>query len=282
MFLIQQYAHIAAHRIYQSIVKSEGTETKKLLPIPRPYDSVGSTRHVAFDTARPVYPTEAKKCHISHVVADTDSWEQKTAQSLEEMAEVIHYVKNHNLGFTIPYIGYERTKQYTPDFIVKVNTSDHELLNLVLEVSGKATEDKKVKVDTAKNLWVPAVNNAQKFGRWAFLEISDPWDVQNTIRAFLNQFDQTSFKSQERLKHADLLSIYPWARHLSTAERDELLDELSNATVVDEVLNAWRETAEILADSETMVDITESEKQIADGEEVSWDKVKQRLNINSS
>ena len=282
MFLIQQYAHIAAHRIYQSVIKAEGSETKKLLPILRPYDSVGSTRYVAFDTARPVYPTEAKKCHISHVVADTDSWEQKTAQSLEEMDEVIHYVKNHNLGFTIPYIGYERTKQYIPDFIVKVNNDDDEPLNLVLEVSGKATEDKTVKVDTAKNLWVPAVNNSQKFGRWEFLEILDPWDVQNTIRAFLNKFNQTSFKNRERLKQADLLSIYPWARHLSAAERDEFLNELSNATVVDEVVNAWRETAEILADPETMADIAESEKQIEDGEEVSWDKVKQRLNINSS
>ena len=187
MFLIQQYAHIAAHRIYQSVVKAEGTETKTLLPILRPYASVGSTRYVAFDTARPVYPTEAKKCHISHVVADTDSWEQKTAQSLEEMDAVIHYVKNHNLGFTIPYIGYERTKQYIPDFIVKVKRDDNEPLNLILEVSGRATEDKTVKVDTAKNLWIPAVNNAQKFGRWEFLEISDPWDVQNTITAFLNK-----------------------------------------------------------------------------------------------
>ena len=282
MFLIQQYAHIAAHRIYQSVIKAAGAETKTLLPILRPYDAVGSTRHVAFDTARPVYPTEAKKCHISHVVADTDSWEQKTAQSLEEMDEVIHYVKNHNLGFTIPYIGYERTKQYIPDFIVKVKSGEDEPLNLVLEVSGKATEDKTVKVDTAKNLWVTAVNNSQKFGRWAFLEISDPWDVQNTIRAFLNEFNQTSFKNQERPEQADLLSIYPWARYLSAAERDEFLNELSNATAVDEVIDAWRETAEILADSEMMVDIAESEKQIADGEEVSWDKVKQRLNINSS
>ena len=282
MFMIQQYAHIAAHRIYQSVIKAEGDKTKTLLPILRPYDAVGSTRYVAFDTARPVYPTEAKKCHISHVVADTDSWEQKTAQSLEEMDEVIHYVKNHNLGFTIPYIGYERTKQYIPDFIAKVNIGDDESLNLILEVSGKATEDKTVKVDTAKNLWVPAVNNSQKFGQWAFLEISDPWDVQNTIRAFLNEFNQTSFKNQERPERADLLSIHPWARHLSAAECDEFLDELSNATAVDEVIDAWRETAEILADPETMDDIAESEKQIADGEEVSWDKVKQRLNIRSS
>ena len=187
MLLIDEYRHSAAHRIYQSIVKAEGAETKTLLPILRPYDSVGSTCYVTFDTARPVWPTDPKKCHISHVVADTESWEQKTAQALEEMDEVVHYVKNHNLGFTIPYIGYERTKQYIPDFIAKVNTGDGEPLNLILEVSGRATEDKTVKVDTAKNLWVPAVNNAQKFGRWAFLEISDPWDVQNTTTAFLNR-----------------------------------------------------------------------------------------------
>ena len=56
-----------------------------------------------FDTTRPVYATRADKCHISHVVADTDSWEQKMAQALEEMDEVVCYVKNQNLGFTIPY-----------------------------------------------------------------------------------------------------------------------------------------------------------------------------------
>ena len=38
---------------------------------------------------------------------------------------------------------------------------------------------------TAKNLWVPAVNNDGGLGRWAFVEITDPWDAQNLIRAFM-------------------------------------------------------------------------------------------------
>ena len=192
MFLIEQYAHRAAHRIYQAVIKAENAKTKAkekptLLPILRPYENVGSTRYVAFDTARPVYPTHPKKCHLSHVVADTTSWEQKTAQSLEEMDEVIHYVKNHNLGFTIPYIGYDRTRHYVPDFIVEVDQGTGDPLHLVLELSGEPREDKQTKVDTAKNLWAPAVNNAGKFGQWAFLEVSDPWDVQNTMSAFLHQ-----------------------------------------------------------------------------------------------
>jgi len=29
---------------------------------------------------------------------------------------------------------------------------------------------------------VPAVNNDGRFGRWAFVEATDPWDAKNTIR----------------------------------------------------------------------------------------------------
>ena len=44
---------------------------------------------------------------------------------------------------------------------------------------------KAAKVATARTLWGPAVNNHGGYGRWAFLEIADPWDAQNLIRAFL-------------------------------------------------------------------------------------------------
>lgn len=40
-------------------------------------------------------------------------------------------------------------------------------------------------MDTASTLWVPAVNAEGRFGRWGFLETTDPWDAMNTIREFL-------------------------------------------------------------------------------------------------
>jgi type III restriction enzyme len=81
LLLLIQFAHAAADRIYRAIVaSSEGRPALK--PILRPYDTIGSTRYVDFDTTRPVYATRADKCHLSHVVADTDSWEQKLAQTL--------------------------------------------------------------------------------------------------------------------------------------------------------------------------------------------------------
>lgn len=182
--LLIELAHDAADKIYTAIASSEGSQ-KTLKPILRPYDTFGSTRYVDFDTTKPVYVTEPTKCQISHVVADTDSWEQKMAQVLENMPEVICYVKNQGLGFNIPYSLSGNQKNYVPDFIVKVKDSKDEPLNLILEVSGEARKDKAAKVAHARNFWIPAVNNHGSLGRWGFIEITDPWDAENTIRAVL-------------------------------------------------------------------------------------------------
>ena len=193
LLLLIGYAHDAADRIYQAIVTSdEGTRTLK--PVLRPYDTVGSTRYVDFDTTRPVYSTHPHKCHISHVVADTDSWEQKLAQVLEDMDEVIRYVKNHNLGFTIPYTLNGQEHQYIPDFIACIDDGHgaDDPLNLLIEVTGEKKKDKAAKVATARNLWVPAINNHGGFGRWAFVEIADPWDAENLIRSFVQRTNQTT------------------------------------------------------------------------------------------
>ncbi len=175
MLLLVALAHEAAGTIYRSIVATH-SEQKMLRPILRPYDPTGSTRFVDFDTTRPTFTTDPAKCHVSHVVADTGSWEQKVAQSLEEMDEVVCYVKNQNLGFTIPYTLDGEQHDYLPDFIVRINDGhgENDLLNLILEVSGQARKDKAIKVATARDLWVPAINNQGGFGRWAFLRSRIP------------------------------------------------------------------------------------------------------------
>jgi type III restriction enzyme len=188
LLLLIEFAHDAADRIYRAIVAStDGTAALK--PILRPYDTMGSTRDVDFDTTRPVFATRADKCHISYVVADTGSWEQKMAEALEAMPEVIRYVKNHNLAFTIPYTLNGEEQNYIPDFIACVadGHGPDDLVSLIVEVTGEKKKDKAAKVTTGRTLWVPAVNNHGVFGRWAFIEIADPWNAQNLIRDFLSQ-----------------------------------------------------------------------------------------------
>jgi type III restriction enzyme len=192
MLLMVEFAHNAAEKIYQAIVAST-SEEKTLLPILRPFDTLGSTRYVDFDTARDVYRTRPDKCHISHVVLDS-GWEAKLAETLEEMDEVVCYAKNFQLGFAIPYTLEGQEHSYVPDYLIHLRLpspagrgagGEGDLLNLILEVSGEAKKEKAAKVSTARTLWVPAVNNHGGFGRWTFIEIVDPWDAKNTIRAFL-------------------------------------------------------------------------------------------------
>ncbi len=183
LLLLTEPKNEAADKIYQAIVRSTPGDLA-LRPILRPYDTVGSTRFVDFDTARQVYVTDPAKCHVSHVALDS-LWEAKLAQTLEEMDEVDAYVKNQSLGFTIPYTLGGDERSYIPDYLIRLRDGDGEPLHLILEVTGEKKKDKAAKVATARTLWVPAVNNHGAFGRWAFLEITDPWDAKNTIRAML-------------------------------------------------------------------------------------------------
>ena len=185
LLLFEELADDAADKIYRAIVASDDGQ-KTLMPVLRPYDSEGSTRHVDFDTTKGTYVTDPKRCHISHVVIDS-GWEAKMAQALEDMDEVVCYVKNQNLGFNIPYTLNGEEKNYVPDFIVRIDDGHgpENPLNLIIEVTGQKKPDKEAKAETARALWVPAVNNQRGFGRWAYIEDFDPWNAQTATREFL-------------------------------------------------------------------------------------------------
>lgn len=182
MLLIAGLADKAAEHIHRSISAGMAAQAQ-LRPLLRPYDTLGSTRYVDFDTTKQVFVTDPNKCHVSHVVADS-GWEPRAALGLESMPEVLAYVKNQNLGFTIPYTLAGEEHKYIPDFIVLLNDGrgPDDPLHVIVEVTGARREDKQTKVDTARRLWVPAVNNHGAYGRWAFVEVPDPWNIETQIR----------------------------------------------------------------------------------------------------
>ena len=184
---VGEYFSGALTKIQQAIVAENiaGQSEKKILPVLAPYDTVGSTRYVDFLTTRPVQ--ETVKSHVNYVVADTEEWEQGVAKKLEQMGEVITYVKNQNLGFTIPYEHQGVARHYMPDFLTKIEMPDRSILNLLIEVTGKKDDKKIMKVKTAREFWVPAVNNDGRFGQWAILEVQDIHETQNLIRAFIEE-----------------------------------------------------------------------------------------------
>ena len=113
LLLFIRFAHEAADRLYRSIVASTAGEPT-LKPILRPYETVGTTRYVDFHTIKATWKTRADRCHVSHIAIDS-GWEAKLAQELEDMGEVVAYVKNQSLGFTIPYTLNGIEHQYYPE-----------------------------------------------------------------------------------------------------------------------------------------------------------------------
>ena len=186
LLLVGRLGDRAAERIFSSIVRS-GPGAEQLKPIVNHYNPRASSRFVDLQTTRPVMVTNAAKCHVSHVVADTGSWEQKAAETLETMPEVLHYVKNHGCEFRIPYTHGGVERWYYPDFVAHIDDGRGagDLLNLVLEVSGRDLPEKQAKTDAARTHWTPAVNNHGGWGRWAFFEARDPWNMRTELRAWL-------------------------------------------------------------------------------------------------
>lgn len=186
LLAMAQRADDAVEKLYLSIVRCQGGE-RRLLPLLRPYDPVGSTRYVDFDTTKDVYVTHPDRSHISHVVCDS-GWEAHLAGKLEHLRPVRSYVKNQGLGFTIPYTIDGQQRSYVPDFIVRIDDGhgDDDLLNLIIEVSGAGRRDKEHKVNTTRDLWIPAVNNHGGLGRWRFIEVTDPWEAAGMIEALVN------------------------------------------------------------------------------------------------
>jgi type III restriction enzyme len=176
MLLLSQYSHTAAQKIGSAMVRGTAGE-KRLLPILRPYDAMGSTAEVDFNTTKTVY--ETTKSHLNYVVEDS-GWETKVGETLDHMDEVVAYFKNPGI-LRIPYTHEGVQGHYIPDFVVQLRDGQPDPLNLLIEVTGERKKDKVVKVETAATYWVPAVSNLGEFGRWLFTEITDPWEAADLI-----------------------------------------------------------------------------------------------------
>jgi type III restriction enzyme len=179
-------AEQAAERIYRACVHAGGTAAT-LRPIMDPYNEMGSSKHVAFNTTKTnFWQTDAGRCQINWIVCDSD-WEAACAQQLESKAEVVRYVKNDHLDFEVPYQHDGQDHKYRPDFIVALDDGGRtdDPLHLVLEVKGERDGRDDAKHDTMRALWVPAVNAIGRYGRWEFLRVDGPYGLADAVRGHL-------------------------------------------------------------------------------------------------
>ncbi len=182
--MYQELADMACNRITAAIARQFLGE-RPIKALLDPYNPTGSTRHVRFNTSKTDrWETSSKSCHINWVVLDSD-WEAEFCRVAESHPKVRAYVKNHNLGLEVPYRYGSETRKYLPDFIVLVDDGHGpgDPLHLVVEIKGYRREDAKEKKSTMDTYWVPGVNNLGTYGRWAFSEFTEVYQIDADFKA---------------------------------------------------------------------------------------------------
>ncbi len=172
--MIADLADMACERISAAITRAElGRQPVKALL--DPYNPTGTTRHVNFTTSRTLRYATGGRCHLNWAILDS-GWEGELCRVLDAHPNVLAWVRNHNLGFEVPYQFAGETRRYIPDFIALVDdgAGADNPLHLVAEVKGYRGEDAKAKKEAMDAYWVPGVNAHGCYGRWAFLEFRDP------------------------------------------------------------------------------------------------------------
>jgi type III restriction enzyme len=195
LLVFGQKKSAVCEKLARAIITASGGDRRLRAELPAT-DFQGTTTGVSFDTVKDCWTTDPAKCHFNLVPQDSD-WETIVCSKLEEMDEVRAYAMNQGIGFRVPYTCDGRAGNYYPDLIVKIDDGHGitDLLNLLLEVSGRKKKEKEAKVQTAKTMWVPGVNNLGKFGRWAFLEIDG------------SNFHKTKQEIRKLLKERSLMAL---------------------------------------------------------------------------
>ena len=187
--MYQELADTACERIFAAITR-EGIDSRPVKAVLDPYNPVGSTAHVNFNTTKTSrWEADSRRCHINWLVLDS-GWEGEFCRVAESHPHVKAYVKNHNLGLEVPYRRGSETRTYIPDFIVRIDDgrSDDDLLNLIVEIKGYRGEDAKDKKATMDTRWVPGVNHHGDYGRWAFAEFTDVSGMEAAFDRLVERF----------------------------------------------------------------------------------------------
>ena len=153
-------------------IRFENTES--IVPVfdsDNPIRSTGDMR--TWYTGKPCEYT--KRSHISHCVFDS-TWEASEAFELDRNPEVVAWVKNDHLGFEILYIFKGVVRKYRPDFIIRLKTGCH----LILETKGQETGRDRTKLEFLDE-WVTAVNCHGGFGKWQWAISRNPADVADIL-----------------------------------------------------------------------------------------------------
>jgi type III restriction enzyme len=89
---------------------------------------------------------------------------------------------------------------YVPDFIVNIDDGHgpDDPLHLIVEVKGYRRENVKLKSEAMRQKWIRGVNNLSVYGRWAFQEFSNVFEMQKEFAELIDRAVAASGDSEVR------------------------------------------------------------------------------------
>ena len=197
--MVAELADRACEKITAAITRAE-LDRQPVKAMLDPYNPTGSTRGVNFTTSRTQRYATGSRCHLNWAILDS-TWEGEFCRVLDSHPKVLAWVKNRNLGFEVPYRFGGVQRRYVPDFIVLYDygPGSDQPLHVVVEVKGFRGDDAEAKKETMDSYWVPAVNQLGCHGTWAFLELRDPFEMEDDFGASVHEA-LDAFGKRERAK----------------------------------------------------------------------------------
>ncbi|MES2641348.1 MAG: hypothetical protein V4850_17790 [Myxococcota bacterium] len=169
---LERYARLVRERVRAGIYPAAGSKEAPLLPVVNTFQETTSTDGVDEQTTRPTVPLVKSELNAAVVLSEGkggDIGEVRAIEVLEDLDRVEAFAPNtRKIGFQIPweYLGHPR--RYEPDFLVRMRGGTI----VVLEIKGGKGElhgeDEVLAKNAAARKWVAAVNNAKRYGTWAF------------------------------------------------------------------------------------------------------------------
>jgi len=139
---------------------------------------------------------------------------------------------SRKIGFQIPWEYVGNPRRYEPDFIVRMRGG----VQVLLEIKGAGgrihAEDEVLAKNAAAKRWVEAVNNARRYGQWAFVLCEDLAKLRALLEvhaqgAIVLPFRKVSPKVEERYRTCvPLISLRAAASAWS--EEQETIPELTS------------------------------------------------------
>ncbi len=177
------YLQKAADHILEACDLGEATGPSRRARLDRPM--LSDTAGIDFETTLS-HIRQTTRSELSHAACHS-LLELRTAAELDAHPQVVRWVRNFQLGWTIPYLDEQGWRRYEPDFVAVVGGG----VNLIVECKGVWDTKAEAAENWTRKHWIPCVAGtaelADDLRAWRYGVIDNPSEVKHQLGQLIQE-----------------------------------------------------------------------------------------------